>query len=89
MPLNEERVNCDQETASRSGMSHVPSQSEFRAPEVCLAAILDWRTTHGTRWVFQETFLIIYLLKKGYLRHYPVIQRTWHLLIAKVYLELP
>ena len=23
------------------------------------------------------------LLKKGYLRHYPVIQRIWHLLIAK------
>ena len=27
---------------------------EFRAPEVCLAAILDCRTIHGTRWVLQE-----------------------------------
>ena len=33
-----------------------------RAAEVCLAAILDCHTTHGTRWVSQETFSKIDLL---------------------------
>ena len=43
---------------------------EFRVPEVCLAAILDCRTMQGIRWVLQEMFLKVYLLKKGYLRPY-------------------
>ena len=29
---------------------------EFRAPEVCSAAILDCRNIHGIRWVLQEMF---------------------------------
>ena len=69
--VNEEKEFYDPETARSSGMSYVPSQSS-RIPSprgTCLAAILDCRTIHGTRWVLQETFLKIYLLKKGYLRH--------------------
>ena len=38
---------------------------------------------------FRKRFLKACLLKKGYLRHYTVIQSIWHLLITKVYLELP
>ena len=36
---------------------------QFRVPEPCLAAILDWRMMHGILWVLQETFLNDYLLE--------------------------
>ena len=66
------------------------SPREFRVPEVCFAAILHCRIVYGTRWILQETFLQVYLLKKGYLRRYPVIQRRiWQIRITKVYQELP
>ena len=59
-----------------------------RAAEVCLAAILDCHTMHGTRWVSQETFLKIYLLNKRISPSLPSDPKNF-LLIAKVYLELP
>ena len=52
--LHAQKELYDPETASSSGMHHVPR--EFRVPEVCLAAILDCRTFHEIRWVLQETF---------------------------------
>ena len=62
----------DPETASSSGMSKVPSQpSRIPSPSgECFAAILDFRTTHGIRWVLQEMFLKSHLLQKEYLRPY-------------------
>ena len=69
--LNEEKEFFVSETASSSGMSHVPSQpSRSPSPEVCSAAILDCRTAPGTRWVLQEMFLKIHLIQKEYLRPY-------------------
>ena len=58
----------------------------FLLPELILhknSVEVYCRTIHGTRWELQETFLKIYLAKKGCLRHYPVNQRIWHFLLAK------
>ena len=67
---------------------------EFRAPEVCLAAILDCRTTRGIQWVLQETFLQICLLEKEYLRprqellrHGEGITREFNITDSKIYQE--
>ena len=42
---------------------------EFRAPEVCLAAILDCRNIHGIRWVLQEMFSTAHLLQKEFVEN--------------------
>ena len=62
--LSEDKEFYDPETARSPGMSHVPVKPrEFRVPEACSAAILDYRTFRGTHRVLQETFLKICLEK--------------------------
>ena len=74
--LNEEKEFYDPETGSNSGMSHVPSQPlRVPSPRGMLSRELDCRTFHGTRWVVQEMFLRIHLLKKEFLRPYQEL--TW------------
>ena len=79
LPLTGKNWFSDPETASSSGMSHIPSQPwEFRVLEEWLAAILVCRTIHGIRWVHQETFLKIHLLKEDDPQHSSRIQAGWH-----------
>ena len=69
--LKEEKGFYAPETASSSGMSDVPSQlPTIPSPRGMIAAILDSRTTHGTRWVLQEMFLKTPPAQKEYLRNY-------------------
>ena len=57
------------EIASNSGASRVPViPSQFRDPELCLAAILDCRLIHGILWEFPETSLNDFLLKMDILK---------------------
>ena len=55
---------------------------QFRAPEPCLAAILDCRMIHGILWVLQEMFLNEYLLEKDHPQLSSKIQRIWHHFLA-------
>ena len=69
------------ETASSSGASHVPSQPPFRVPEECPAAILDCRMIHRMSWALQETFLKAYLFEKDH-PQLSKIQGIWYLLAS-------
>ena len=76
--LNEEKELSDPEQRPALECPTFPvSFREFRVPKVCLAAILDSHMMHGTQWLPLETFLKVYLLKKGYFRRYPANQRKF------------
>ena len=73
-------------------MSHLPSQSS-RIPSSRGMLCRDPGLPHFSRNSMNASgnvFEKVYLLKKGYLRRYPVIQRRmWQIHLAKVYQELP
>ena len=55
---------------------------EFRVPEERVGAILVCHTTHGTRWVSQETFFwrATCSRREGHLHHSSKTQGSWHFL---------
>ena len=65
--LTDARDFYDPETATLEHPTFPANPGIFRAPEVCLAASLDCRLTHGIPWVLHETFLKAYLLEKDHL----------------------
>ena len=66
--LNEETDFCDPETSLEC--------PTFPIKPISIPCPSELPRIHGTRWVLQETFLKIYLLKKGYLQHSSRIQRN-------------
>ena len=57
--LNDAREFFVPETASTSGVSHVPSQPMSK----WLAAFLACSLKHGIHWVLQETIMEVYFLE--------------------------
>ena len=69
---NDAKEVYDPETASSSGVSHVPSQPfNIPSPRGMISRLI-----HESHWVPQETFLKVYLLRMGRLQHFSIIQKN-------------
>ena len=78
--FNDAKEFCDPETASSSGLYHIPSQ-----PMSIPAAIHACSLMHGTACVcvHEDTFLNVHLLEVNHPQHSSRIQRIWHLLLLQ------
>ena len=68
----------DLETASSSGLSHVPCQPmSIPSPREMMS-----RDSQGTRWVPQETLSEVYLFAVNHPQHSSTTQKIWRRLLA-------
>ena len=84
--LNDAREFYHPETASSSGLSHVPNQPMSTPSLHGLVGRDSCSLLHGTLWVQQDILLKIYLLQLNHQKQSLEIRRIWHQCLAELYL---